>query len=187
MKRSSRKQPCPFCGRTHDSDCAWTEDVAFCHSGSDLSIGQTIDIDGQPWALVKLNAGFSGNAAVFKPHTERNGFSGNPVNRQQILSRQASRSVSAALIEQFFAAFDRAWNVLDFHSLSPNELKDGFQAIQSAYALGIQLNGSIKSIWRDHHDLRDLYKDRFDACLANLKYQFNDLNHFKSHYLGETI
>ena len=188
MKRSGRNNACPVCGRVHDQDCAWSDDVIFCHSGSDLSIGQTIDIDGQPWALVKLNAGFSGNAAVFKPHTERSTTaSASPGNPEQILTRQAKRSISALALERFFNAFNEAWNVLDFHTLSPNELTDGINAITKAHSIGVEMARTAPSIWRSHQDLRDLYRDRFDACQRSINDQFNDLNHFRSHYLGEAV
>ncbi len=188
MKRSGRRNPCPICQRVKDSDCAWTEDVAFCHSGSDLSIGQTIDVDGQPWALVKLNAGFSGHAAVFKPHEERHGSSlPNGVNREQILTRQAKRSISALALERFFNAFDAAWNVKDFHGLTSNELADAIAVIGKAHHNSIEMSATAQTIWRDHHDLRDLYRDRFDACALNLQHQVNDLNHFRSFYLGEVV
>ena len=188
MKRSSKKMPCPFCGRSKDADCAWTDDVAFCHSGSDLRIGQTVDIDGQPWILVKLNGGFSGAAAVFKPHQENERYPGNAgANRLQILDTQARRAVASVSIERFFTAFDRAWNVSDFHSLNAHQLREATTAITSAEQIGLELNRSIATVWREHHDLRDLCRDRFDACLQNLKHQVNDLRHFRLHYLGEVI
>ncbi len=188
MQRSSKKNPCPACGRVHDADCAWSDDVIFCHSGSDLSIGQTIDVEGQPWALVKLNAGFSGSAAVFKPHTARSNFDRSiGGDRQQILSRQAKRSISALALERFFTAFDAAWNVNDFHVLSPNELKEGINAITKANAIGLEMAHTAPSIWREHKDLSDLYRDRFDACVTNIKYQVDDLTHFRTHYLGEAV
>ena len=188
MKRSSRKQPCPFCGRTHDSDCAWTEDVAFCHSGSDLSIGQTIDVDGQQWALVKLNAGFSGHAAVFKPHQELcRSTPTKQINHQQILTHQAKRSISALALERFFNAFDAAWNIRDLHSLNQNELIDAIAVIGKAHHNSIEMKATAQTIWREHKDLSDLYRDRFEACVLNLKYQINDLNHFRSFYLGEVV
>ena len=188
MKRSGRKQPCPICQRVKDSDCAWADDVIFCHSGSDLSIGQTIDVDGQPWALVKLNAGFSGQAAVFKPHEERQGSHvAAGVNREQILTRQAKRSISALALERFFAAFDQAWAVADFHSLTHKELTDGIAAITKAHRISIEMGSTAQSIWREHKDLSDLYRDRFEACVLSLKHQINDLNHFRSFYLGEAV
>lgn len=188
MQRSSKKNPCPACGRVHDADCAWSDDVIFCHSGSDLSIGQTIDVDGQPWALVKLNAGFSGNAAVFKPHEENRRYPDKSgASPEQILTRQAKRSISALALERFFNAFDAAWNVKDFHSLSPNELKEGINAITKAHHNSIEMKATAQTIWREHKDLSDLYRDRFEACVLNLKYQVNDLTHFRTHYLGEAV
>lgn len=79
MQRSSNRNPCPCCGRTKTSHCAWTinggdEDVVLCHAGerwgppAGLKIGDLIDISGRPWALTAIDKGFAGSSHVFKPH-----------------------------------------------------------------------------------------------------------------------
>ena len=37
--RSSKRRPCPICGRTKDADCSWAEDgsVVVCHHPVNLS------------------------------------------------------------------------------------------------------------------------------------------------------
>jgi len=76
--RSGRKNPCPICDRTKDDKCAWNSKVIHCYNGvsnyppQDLNIGHTFIMeigsifDGK-WALVKKNAGFSGNHWIFIP------------------------------------------------------------------------------------------------------------------------
>ena len=95
--------------------------------------------------------------------------------------------MASIAIERFFDEFDLAWNVMDFHSLSPEELKEGINAIETAHQTGQELSGLIQSIWSEHSDLRRLHGDRFNACIRNLSYQVDDLRHFRNHYLGEII
>ena len=74
MEYSSRKKPCPICGRFKDADCRWNDEVIFCHKGSNfappshLKIGDVLIVNSLNWALVKVNAGHSGRAHIFKPH-----------------------------------------------------------------------------------------------------------------------
>ena len=74
MEYSSRKKPCPICGRFKDADCRWNDEVIFCHKGSNfappshLKIGDVLTVNSLNWALVKVNAGHSGRAHIFKPH-----------------------------------------------------------------------------------------------------------------------
>jgi len=70
---SSRKNPCPVCGRTKDADCRWDE---LCHcrtyARENLSKGEVIrGNDGQDWAYLGDSDG--GRWALFKPHEERYG------------------------------------------------------------------------------------------------------------------
>ena len=70
--RSSRKNPCPICDRSKDDKCAWNSEVIHCYNGSsnyppqNLTLGEVVELD-IPWALVKKNAGFSGNHWIFIP------------------------------------------------------------------------------------------------------------------------
>ena len=60
---SSRRNPCPCCGRNVDSDCRWNDEVMFCHVGSrfappsHLKVGETLIVNGLEWALVAVNKG----------------------------------------------------------------------------------------------------------------------------------
>ena len=193
MQRSGRNNPCPSCGRVSDGDCAWSDDVIFCHAGSNhgpdpsLKIGDTVFIDGKPWALVKTGAGYSGAAHVFKPHQDRDWKADKGVNRREILDNRAKRSLAALSIERFFNACLNSWQIKDFHSLNAYQLQQAIETIEGAHEMGIELSRSVQTIWRQHHDLRDLHKDRFNAYIKQIKTERDDLNHFRKHYLGEVI
>ena len=78
FKRSGKNNPCPICDRTNDDKCAWNDSVIHCYNGvsnyppKDLKIGEIFEmalssITNGKWALVKKNAGFSGNHWIFIP------------------------------------------------------------------------------------------------------------------------
>ena len=98
----------------------------FCHCGStngpdqNLKVGDTINIDGAKWALVKTNGGFDGAAFVFKPHQEKGvgPLRRVPDSRQELLTKQAKRSIASVSLERFFDAYRAAWDVKDLHSLN---------------------------------------------------------------------
>ena len=75
--RSGRNNPCPICNRTKDDKCAWNSSVIHCYDGvtnyppRNLKLGQIIQINygsTRDWALVKKDAGFSGNHCIFIPN-----------------------------------------------------------------------------------------------------------------------
>ena len=74
--RSSRKNPCPICDRTKDDKCAWNSEVIHCYNGVSnypprgMKLGEVFHVDygsTRDWALVKKDAGFSGNHWIFIP------------------------------------------------------------------------------------------------------------------------
>jgi len=69
---SSRRNPCPVCGRTKDSDCRWDEKLLHCrtYAKEHLRVGEVIrGHDGQQWAYLGDSDG--GRWAMFRPHRER--------------------------------------------------------------------------------------------------------------------
>ena len=192
MQVSSKKSPCPCCGRTKDPDCRFSDDLILCHCGSTsgppqhLRIRDVIQIHGRPWQLMKINAGYDGAAHCFKPHQARE-RTHRPLsaNRQQMLEVQ--RSMAIHQLEKFFDQFQIAWSVGDFHSLPAAQLKQSFGLIYAAEQKGLTLARSLQTIWREHPDLRDCYRDRFETYVRNLKAQRQDVDHFRSHYLMEAI
>jgi len=68
---SGRRNPCPVCGRTKDSDCRWNE-VCHCRTYAKVHLrrGDTVrGHDGQQWAYLGDSDG--GRWAMFRPHRER--------------------------------------------------------------------------------------------------------------------
>ena len=193
MQVSSKKAPCPVCGRVKDPDCRFSDDVILCHQGSHhgppahLRIGDTLTIQGQLWALTGTNAGYDGAAHCFRPHRERKQISHRPPSAEHLQMAQAKRSLAVHAIERFFERFQQAWDVMDFHSLPMPELREAFALIYEVEQEGLTLARSIQSIWREHHDLRDRHRARFDQYVRNLQYQRQDVDDFRQHYLGEVI
>lgn len=74
MNHSSRREPCPICGRDTNDYCRWNDDFVFCFQGTSfhppehLRLGQTIRLaSGRSLALLSRSAGFSGQSALFGP------------------------------------------------------------------------------------------------------------------------
>ena len=66
--RSSRRHPCPICGRVKDSDCSWTQDEeqVFCHHArEDLYPGARVGV----WAFAGNTK--DGRCAHFVRHTDQ--------------------------------------------------------------------------------------------------------------------
>jgi len=96
LKQSSRRNPCPVCGRNADGDCRFSEDLILCHQGTrfgppqHLRLGDVIDVNGVRWALIRSDAGFDGAAHEFRPDRggtpKRTATLAAPVARVQELS-----------------------------------------------------------------------------------------------------
>ena len=182
MQTSSKRTPCPACQRTHDGDCRFTSDLILCHTGTDLRPGECITIDGQQWAFIRHNGGFSGQAAVFRPHRE--GFK--PTGSYSVdLEAQARRSVVSFSITRFLDHSNQCISVPDFHGISAAEFKQAKQLIDDTTAEGLSLARSLQATWRQHPDLADAYRWRVESCIKSLKAQRDDAHHFASYYLGE--
>ena len=190
MRRSSKKNPCPICNRSKDSDCSFSEDVVFCHQGSthappaNLSVGDVITRQGKEWALIKTNGGFDGAAALFKPHTplpKRKYYS-----PSQRIDEEAKRrnliNAQKKLIEEFIKLAQAALDVLDFESAPPDELKESFALIEKAYFQGRE----IREIIGFCPELAD-WISLVDDANKQLNYQYKDQLYFRKHYLGETL
>lgn len=77
---SSRRNPCPICGRTKDGDCRIRQDgqMVFCHRGKSqgpperLRVGEILkDTQGQSWAYTGDSRDDSRDGAVFVIHQEK--------------------------------------------------------------------------------------------------------------------
>ena len=188
MKSSGHNQPCPVCSRVKDADCRFNDEVVLCHTGTDLRPGDTITISGAQWAFIHHNGGFSGSAAVFKPHREKELTRGQrlhtPSSAQELLSRQTKRSQWAHILDQFHDAYDEAWNIPDLYTCIPNQFQSACAAITDAQAKAAALRPHLRTIWRDHEDLSQLHRLRVEAQLKSIAYIAEDLRQFQQNELG---
>ena len=188
MKSSGHNQPCPVCSRVKDADCRFNDDVVLCHTGTDLRPGDTITISGAQWAFIHHNGGFSGSAAVFKPHREKEPSRGQrlqtPNTAQELLSRQTKRSQWAHILDQFHDAFDEAWNIPDLFTCSPNQFQSACAVVSDAQAKAAAIRPHLRTIWRDHHDLEQLHRLRVEAQLKSIAYIAEDLRQFQQNETG---
>ena len=188
MKSSGRNHPCPVCSRVKDADCRFNDGVILCHSGTDLTPGDTITINGAQWAFIHHKGGFSGSAAVFKPHREKELTRGQrlhtPSSAQELLSRQTKRSQWAHILDQFHDAFDEAWNIPDLYTCTPDQFQSACAAVSDAQAKAAALRPHLRTIWRDHEDLSQLHRLRVEAQLKSIAYIAEDLRQFQQNELG---
>ena len=191
MRSSGRNNPCPVCGRTKDTDCRWNDTTILCHTGTDLRPGDTITIAGIKWAFIHHKGGFSGMAAVFKPHRDRNREEWKwdlrrptPSSPVQLLAIQQKRTQWLDVLDQLFAAFDAAWNVPDFYSATPDQLKNAFTAIDDAQAKAATLAPHLPAIWHEYPDLKELHRLRVESNLKAVAHIAEDARQFKQNDLG---
>lgn len=184
--RSSKKTPCPVCGRTKDADCAWTKDLILCHQSdsnqtiASLRIGDVINADGQKWALVKVNAGFSGKAAVFRPHRE--GQEKSVLTYQQMQSAQvvqvADRQEAVEeSMHQLVKAIDKTLEMAPIEYMLDEEIK---MERDLAHVALEEAKGMVKELTllarNDAYFVALL--DEFQVKVRQLHYQHKDLTEY---------
>lgn len=71
MKHSSRRNPCPVCGRDKDDKCRWNDDFILCYAGNSFSppgflkVGDRIKVGQLSYTLCSQSSGFAGNSYCF--------------------------------------------------------------------------------------------------------------------------
>ena len=96
LNASSRRTPCPICGRTKDGDCRISDELVLCHYGStkhppqQLKPGQVIPgDDGQEWAFT--GDAKDGRTAAYTRHKPR------PTNHQAPVQARQSQAPTPQL------------------------------------------------------------------------------------------
>lgn len=178
LKQSSRRNPCPVCGRNADGDCRFSEDLILCHQGTrfgppqHLRPGDVIDVNGSRWALIRTDAGFDGAAHEFRPDRatrEKGSFRGR--RKQQ---RQARR-----LLHEVLRDIDAALSVPEFMQSPPDELRESFRLIEVAAVKAEALLPAVRG------RLQPPQISLLAEAIKELTYQRRDADHFRHHYLGE--
>lgn len=191
LQRSGRNNPCPACGRTKDADCAFNHDIILCHQGSDarptdgMRVGQTLTINGQPWALIRTNAGYSGSADLLKPHSERSPRPETRIERRtQELMLQEITGRLAVKRHAFLLMVLKVRGHHDPYWLTLAEL-NAQQAVQEkAWKLGTDYANLANRIGRYRPDhCREMRM--IACCLKEINYQRKHTLAFRKHHLGE--
>ena len=179
LKQSSRRNPCPVCGRNADGDCRFSKDLTLCHQGTrfgppqHLRPGDVINVNGVRWALIRSNAGFDGAAHEFRP--DRGDLRPKmPCRQRRKQHRQASR-----LLHEVMHDIDAALAVRDFMHSTPDELRASFDLINGATSKAEALLSAIHG--HTNHEQFLLLEE----AMRLLSYQRHDADHFRHHYLGE--
>ena len=192
MEYSSRKKPCPICGRFKDADCRWNDDVIFCHKGSNfappshLKIGDVLTVNSLNWALVKVNAGHSGRAHIFKPHRplekKINYFSityKEQLQKKNILFRDTVSSFENYLKISKSLLFNK-----DYQKFNLNEIRRLRQQINVGSQYGIELKKIMIEMCRNDKRYTD-YIELIDQRHKEIIYLKKNFESFFLEYLGD--
>jgi len=184
LKQSSRRSPCPVCGRNTDGDCRFSDELILCHCGTrfgppqGLRVGDVLPVGGSSWALIRVQAGYDGAAFEFRPHS---GPPRPPLPR----ARQRRQQLNArALMADAMASVDRALAVPEFVHSTPDELRTAWHLIDAAAAQCSALKAGLLHSARQNPLLRE-HLNLLNEAIRQIDYQQRDANTFKAHYLGE--
>ena len=193
MQTSSPARPCPCCGRTRDSDCRWNDNTILCHQGqshglpSHLKRGDTIDIDGKQWAVIRFDGGFAGCAMVLKPHRGR--------ARSRAYRRLLEATpppmgrvgqLAAEELEQAIAEVDRALAIPPFEFLRPDEMRRDFALVLETYESVSAFRKTVGKLARSRPCLRER-KAVLDSAMKTLWGLCKAIEKFRRDQLGEPI
>ena len=193
MQTSSPARPCPCCGRTRDSDCRWNDTTILCHQGqshgppSHLKRGDTIDIGGKQWAVIRFDGGFAGCAMVLKPHRGR---ARSRAYRRLLHATPPPmdnvRQLAAEELEQAIAEVDRALAIPPFEFLRPDEMRRDFALVLETYESVSAFRKTVKKLARSRPCLRER-KAVLDSALKTLWGLCKSIEKFRREQLGEQI
>ncbi len=188
LTRSSKRTPCPVCGRNSDGDCRYSDELILCHHGSrfsppqQLRIGDVVSINGTEWALTRTGVGYDGAAYQFQPHHPKP----SQETRRQASRRHGRRSlklIARAELLQFLAVYREAMRCPEFILCTPDELKQYFSAIDRASQQGPRLLARLSALARSDQSWRR-YAKAVQLKLKTLGYEQADSKHFRRNYLG---
>ena len=189
MKASGRNNACPVCGRTKDADCRWNDTTILCHTGTDLKPGDTLTSlapNGHSSITKVDSAAWQPSSSHIVNATVRSGnatYSDPPQTVPHNCWHQQKRTQWSDVLDQFFAAFDAAWEVPDFCSCTPDQ-PHAFAAIDDAQTKAAALAPHPQTIWREHPDLKQLHRLRVEDNLKAIAYMADDVRRFKEQDLG---
>ena len=190
--RSGRKNPCPICDRTKDDKCAWNSSVIHCYDGvtnyppRNLKLGGIVQINygsTRDWALVKKDAGFSGNHWIFIPNK--------PLDKSKPLIKKRIAKVSIPKLNSLFnilsehieKALFRDPSLLTLQQLEEVEVKVA-EALAETKILLVQFKQfSNREILESPHIHNTIETTK--SYYHQLKNRKEQIKQFRADYLGE--
>ena len=192
MQYSSKRNPCPVCGRNKDSDCRWNDEVMFCHCGSSfappqhLKVGETLIVNGMEWALVKTDAGHSGRAFVFKPHRQlEKTFNYSPQEyKDQKNKKDELFRIAIQAFDVFLKVSRAGLDAGNFQECTLEELRKAKKLIERAVAEGKELKQIMIQMQRNDKRFTD-YLELIDERNKEINYLKKNADSFCWEHLGE--
>lgn len=188
MQASSRKTPCPCCGRTRTDHCRFDLNsdapIVLCHNGvssgpPQLRIGDTTTFAGITWALIKTNAGHSGNSYEFRPHRQLSRRERRHYRRHQ--ARQQINDLTG--INEALATLDTlATQALDTPPLQmmlDADIKAARDITQQAYDSSKALLARTARLKRIDATITPVWEE-LSTLNRDLRYQLADLSRYCS-------
>jgi hypothetical protein len=186
---SSKRNPCPLCGRNVDGKCRRKEGIILCFYGTrfappaSLQQGDVISLEGRDWRVWEQDAGASGNSLKLKPNLTREDFK--PAVRQA-RRRQASRLTPA--LQTLFRAVRRwvqaALAVPEFQHCTWPEFQEARQTVTTALQFVERLQGALVQARREAPELGTLLAS-VNHWRDQVTYQHRDVERFARWALGE--
>ena len=189
---SSRRNPCPCCGRNVDSDCRWNDEVMFCHVGSrfappsHLKVGETLIVNGLEWALIAVNKGHSGMAHVFKPHTPiEKSFNYSPhIYKEQKSKKDELFRIAVSALADYLKLSKAALESGNFQECTLEELRKAKKVIERAVEEGKELKTIMLQMQRNDKRYSD-YLELIDQRNKEINYLKKNADSFCWEHLGE--
>ena len=190
--RSGRNNPCPICNRTKDDKCAWNSSVIHCYDGvtnyppRNLKLGGIVQINHgstRDWALVKKDAGFSGNHCIFIPNK--------PLDKSKPLIKRHIPKVSIPRLNKVFnvvsenvsEAIKPDLMILNLQQLEKVSIKTDEALAETKSLLALSKQFSQKELINDIQ-LANLFETT-KAYLYKLTNRAEQIKQFRAVCLGE--
>ena len=189
--RSGKRNPCPICSRTKDNKCGFKNDTIHCYCGvsnspPNIKIGGIIQINygsSRDWALVKKNAGFSGNHCIFIPNK--------PLDKNKQITPRPKDKVSINKLNKLFNILSELVNealtpyipFLNLEQLTAVSLKTDEAIERSKIVLALAKHFSHKELTHDIQ-LANLFETT-KANLYKLTNRVEQIKQFRAVNLGE--
>jgi hypothetical protein len=192
MQHSSKRNPCPVCGRNTDDKCRWNSSTILCYCGSvfhppqDISIGQFLQINENRWKLISYYSGFSNASYLFAKVNESELLS--PLQRYR--KKAEARVVAKQNIVEYKKSFidirklmHKCFAVKDPQLLKLHEIEEA----KKLFAVAIKECSSLLQFIAENKSRITLKKSQVFALNywgKMLDYGLKDILLFERVYLG---